>query len=327
MTVQITPDVDTVLEAVRDGLFVRFAQVAAGTLFAYDVLLNLNVEFKYVWAALNPRNRPVKISSVVFNLMYLVQRYLPLWDRIIMDTYYILGPSDTKSCEITYEMSAWSTIIGIHLSEFILAMRIWAVWVNKPSVMVMLVTLAASVSIPALLFFVRFVRGIQCRELHMLSMLKPQGCFCSSKNKDLYVSWSMLMVINTVGFILMAIPGLKAYRRGGRSNLMKVVYQDGVIYYASIFMASLINIVIILRLPSSFVIMVSPLEHVIHSILASHVVLHIRKVAYVQNGDMLNGITMIEELENTEVLFAPNVLRSDTEPENQRNCDAETGYR
>ncbi|KAG7091639.1 hypothetical protein E1B28_010660 [Marasmius oreades] len=241
-----------ILETIRDGLIVRFVQVAAGALFAHDVLLSLDVEFKYIWAALNPRKRPIKIAAVAFNLMYLVQRYLPLWDRIILDTYYILGPSDTKTCEITYKMSAWSTIMGILLSEFILVMRIWAVWLNKPSVRAMLVALKLACLIPALLFFLKFVGGIQCPQLPISGMVNLPGCFCSAKNKDLY-GMRRLKFFEAC-FVLMAIPGFKAYQRGGRSNLMKVVYQDGepkitmdstaalkitpcsgVIYYASIF--------------------------------------------------------------------------------------------
>ncbi|KAG7091669.1 hypothetical protein E1B28_010688 [Marasmius oreades] len=245
--VDIHPDVDA-FETIPDELFVRFIQVAAGAIFAYDVLLNLDVEIDYVWAALNPRKRPMKRATVL-NLIYLVQRYLPLWDRIILDTYYILGPSDTESCATIYKMSAWSTIIGIHLSEYILAMRIWAVWLNIPSVLVVLVALALPCSIPSLVFFVKFVGGIQCPEFHMPGTLQFRGCFCSTENKDLYKSWIMLMVFDTVGFILMAIPGFTAYRGGGRSNLVKVVYRDGVMYYAALFTASLINVVFILQLP------------------------------------------------------------------------------
>ncbi|KAG7093066.1 hypothetical protein E1B28_009358 [Marasmius oreades] len=309
---------DLVLETIRDGLFVRFAQVAAGAIFAYDILLNLDDELRYVWAALDPRKRPLK-RATVFNVIYLVQRYLPFWDRFILAAYDIQGPSDTESCVVTYKMSAWIMLIGITLSECILAMRIWAVWLNKPSVLVVVFLLALPCWAPAVLFYVRFVGGFQCLELHMPEVAQLRGCFCTMGNKDLYMSWVMLMAFNTAGFILMAIPGLKAYRRGGRFNLVKVIYQDGLMYYAAIFVLSLINVVIIFQLPSSFVIMFSPLERVLHSIITSHVVLHIRRVAsrnYIRNGDALNGATteeLITEDTMTEIRFASNALRS--------NCD------
>ncbi|KAG7091649.1 hypothetical protein E1B28_010670 [Marasmius oreades] len=161
-----------VLERIRDELFLRFARVVAGPLCTYDILLNLDVEIKYVWAALNPRNRSIKIGPVVFNLVYLAQRYLPLWDRFILATYDSLGPSDTKTCVVTYKMSAWNTVIGLVLSECILATRIWAIWADKPSVRVVLVGLALICSISAVLFFVRFVTGVQCQFLSSKHFLR-----------------------------------------------------------------------------------------------------------------------------------------------------------
>ncbi|KAG7086928.1 hypothetical protein E1B28_002844 [Marasmius oreades] len=70
---------------------------------------------------------------------------------------------------------------------------------------------------------------------------------------------------------------------------------------------------------STLAAMVSPLERVLHSIIASRVVLHLRQVAprgYVQNWDTINGITT-EELtrEYTEMSFVSNALRSDIEPQ------------
>ncbi|KAG7086929.1 hypothetical protein E1B28_002845 [Marasmius oreades] len=358
------PPVDA-LETIRDGLFIRFAEVAAGTLFVYDVLLNLDLELKYVWAALGlslRRQRPIKIAPTMFNILYLVQRYLPLWDRLILDMYYMLGPSEANSCETTYKMSAWIMIIGVDLSECILGLRIWAVWLNSPFVLVMLVALTLSCAIPAIFFFVRFVRGIHCQFLYEEYFLQSHTHVSGYvRSRILYARHGTTsrmflfggseqgplpdlerLKVVTAGFIMMAIPGIKAYRRGGRSNLVKVIYQDGAIYYTSMFLVSLINIVVILHLPvtrlltkdytvhlisllqahqSTLAVMVAPLERVLHSIIASHIVLHLRKVAprgYVQNWDAINGITTEEHTiqEHTEMSFVSNALRSDIELQN-----------
>ncbi|KAJ8091098.1 hypothetical protein PM082_024715 [Marasmius tenuissimus] len=60
-------------------------------------------------------------------------------------------------------------------------------------------------------------------------------CFFVLENKDIYICWIILMVYDSVSFVLMAIPALRAYRVGGSSNFVKVVYCDGVIYYTLIF--------------------------------------------------------------------------------------------
>ncbi|KAG7091656.1 hypothetical protein E1B28_010677 [Marasmius oreades] len=78
---------------------------------------------------------------------------------------------------------------------------------------------------------------------------------------------------------------------------------------------------------SSFVVMISLLERVLHSIIASHVVLRIRRMAprgYLQNGSALDGATTEAPTTDTgPVWFASYMLRSDNEPENQGNRELE----
>ncbi|KAG7091667.1 hypothetical protein E1B28_010687 [Marasmius oreades] len=324
--VEISPDVD-VLETLKHEMLVRNFNAAAGALFAYDVLINLDVELKYIWAAMNIRKRPINTATVIFNLMYLAQRYLPLLDRVILDQYFMLGASNTRACFITYTLSAWSSILGILLSELILAVRIWAVWARKPSIGIILIVLSLGCSVPATFFFARFVGGIQYPELNIQTgpgSAQLRRCFYSMKNKDIYVCWIVLMVYDCASFILMSIPGFRAYRTGGSSNLLKVVYRDGVIYYAFIFLVSLVNVIIILILTPDLVHIISPFERVLHSILASHAVLHIRKVAsrdYVQAGDVSSGITTTGELttEYSQMSFASNMFRTDADEDQDQN--------
>ncbi|KAF9258630.1 hypothetical protein L218DRAFT_1004777 [Marasmius fiardii PR-910] len=199
---------------------------AGGALFAYDVLINLGDELNYVWAALEPRRRPIKWATVLFNLIYLAQRYMPLLDRVILDQYFMLGAPNARACVITYTLSAWCSILGILLSELILALRIWAVWARKPSIGIILVVLSLGCSVPATVFFA--------------------------------------------------------------------------------FFPDLVHII-------------SPFERVLHSILASHAILHIRKVAarqYIQTGgDTTSGMMTTGEFstEYTEMSFALNDFQSRTD--------------
>ncbi|KAG7091625.1 hypothetical protein E1B28_010644 [Marasmius oreades] len=304
--VEIPPDVDLVA-ALQHEVVVRVSFLsdnadefpvdidfqylfAAGeALFIYDVLLNLDVEIEYIWAVLSPRKRPVKITAVLFSLMYLVQRYLPLFDQIILNQYFILGASTKRACMITYAMCGWVSLAGISLSEIILVIRIWAVWGWKPLIGVILVVISVAGGIPGIFFLSRFLNGIQYPELDIPGVSEQlQRCFYMTTNKEIVVTWILLMVYDMVGFILMAIPGISAYRSSGSSNLVKVVYRDGVIYYALIFMISLINVIVILILSPDLRLLLSGFERVLHSILASRVILHIRKMA---SQDNIHGQT------------------------------------
>ncbi|EEB95008.1 hypothetical protein MPER_06088 [Moniliophthora perniciosa FA553] len=52
--------------------------------------------------------------------------------------------------------------------------------------------------------------------------------------------------------ILMLIPGVSAYRAGGKSQILRTIYRDGVVYYVLIFLASLVNVCAVLMLPVEF---------------------------------------------------------------------------
>ncbi|KAF9258446.1 hypothetical protein L218DRAFT_731296 [Marasmius fiardii PR-910] len=77
---------------------------------------------------------------------------------------------------------------------------------------------------------------------------------------------------------MILIPGVAAFRRGGMSELMRTVYQDGVVYYALMCLCSVINVIVILRLSPDLVHLLSSFERTLHSILTSHAILHIRQV-------------------------------------------------
>ncbi|KAK1220772.1 hypothetical protein PQX77_016449 [Marasmius sp. AFHP31] len=167
-----------------------------------------------------------------------------------------------------------------------------------------------------MVFFAHFVEGIQ---YPLLDIPTPKNedlrrCFYVMQNKEIYICWILLMIYDSASFMLMGIPGFKAYRTGGTSNFVKVVYRDGVIYYALVFLVSLVNVIIILILPHDFVHIISPFERVLHSILTSHAILHIRKVAtqtVIQEDGWDTG-TGTGELNSTypSMSFVSNVLQT-----------------
>ncbi|KAG7091624.1 hypothetical protein E1B28_010643 [Marasmius oreades] len=227
----------------------------------------------------------------------------------------------------------------------VLAIRVWAVWAWKPLIGIMIVVLSAACGIPGMFFLSRFLNGIQYPELDIPGASEPlQRCFYRMTNKEVVVPWILLMVCDMAGFILMAIPGIGAYRDGGSSGLVKIVYRDGVIYYALTFsetyvslkeflqthgtptVVSLINVIVILLLSNDLVLLLSGLERVLHSILASHVILHIRKMASQDNGQMrdmstgmLATVEFSSEFTRTEDVFATSMYyRSGFELEGQQ---------
>ncbi|KAF9258629.1 hypothetical protein L218DRAFT_1004776 [Marasmius fiardii PR-910] len=302
--------------------------VGVGGLFTFDVLINLDVEMEYIWiplwtficAAVDPKKRPtLKLGSLLFDLMYLAQRYMPFIDRVILDSYRAISFGVLNRDYANLRMGVGGSILGIYLSELLLVLRIWAVWERTSNVGMILLVFALVCSVAAAIFFERFLEGIQCYELQIAPPAQNMGrCFCVIGNKDIYVCWVFLMVYN-----FMAIPAFRVFRRGGNSHLLKVVCRDGVLYYALIFIVSLINVIMILILPSDFILLLSPFERILHSILASHAILHIRKVAGVpiQTWNLSNVTMTNRGVDSTpsEIMFASSVIQSEDEGHERRS--------
>ncbi|KAF5346206.1 hypothetical protein D9756_011134 [Leucocoprinus leucothites] len=75
---------------------------------------------------------------------------------------------------------------------------------------------------------------------------------------------------------------------------MKVVYGEGIMYYVYLVSLSMINVVVILKLPPEYLALLSSPMRSIHAILACRVVLHTRQQAKIQTvvlGQGSNGET------------------------------------
>ncbi|KAJ4470730.1 hypothetical protein C8R41DRAFT_851626 [Lentinula lateritia] len=72
----------------------------------------------------------------------------------------------------------------------------------------------------------------------------------------------------------MLIPGFRDFRTG--RWLTRVVYRDGITYYIIIFIWSVVNVVAILLLPHVFENLFSSYQRVMHTVLTSRAVLHMR---------------------------------------------------
>ncbi|KAJ8074636.1 hypothetical protein PM082_022214 [Marasmius tenuissimus] len=87
--IPMPPEVD-VLATLQHEMWVRFSQrseAAAGALWTYDVLINIDLELAHIWVSLDSRKRPFKVTKAIFNVLYLAQRYMPLLDSVFLDQY------------------------------------------------------------------------------------------------------------------------------------------------------------------------------------------------------------------------------------------------
>ncbi|KAJ3565718.1 hypothetical protein NP233_g7454 [Leucocoprinus birnbaumii] len=103
------------------------------------------------------------------------------------------------------------------------------------------------------------------------------GCFVQALGPMPAAGYILLAVFDAGNLLLMIVRGVSIFRqRGSRSNLSKIVYGNGIIYYFYIFGLSLANALIVFISPDFYLLLIM-MEAVIHSVLACRVILNIRE--------------------------------------------------
>ncbi|PFH47304.1 hypothetical protein AMATHDRAFT_6910 [Amanita thiersii Skay4041] len=132
---------------------------------------------------------------------------------------------------------------SVILAEVILTIRTWALWGKDWRLSVILPIFFCGCFVPVFILLNVFLNSLTFTPLPIPGTV---GCFVTGANPILSVCYILLMVYETGILFLMVIRGLAAYKQGGDSKLARVVYRD---------------------------------ERVLHSVLTSRVILHIREQA------------------------------------------------
>ncbi|CAA7257467.1 unnamed protein product [Cyclocybe aegerita] len=210
----------------------RMVDVAASTIFVWDYLMTIGMEIEYIWPG----------KWTIMKVVYLLQQYLPFIDTVpkslIIEIFTTnLSPS---TCHLLTNTSRLLMYIGLALSEMILTFQAWAVWNRNWVLTILLPILFVGCWAPHLVFLIEILKSLE-----YTTPLIPQfiGCFAIRGSSNTVISWILLMVWDTVIFVLMVIPAIKTCM--GHSALYTTVYAEGIVYYFYLFAMSVINIILL----------------------------------------------------------------------------------
>ncbi|EEB92982.1 hypothetical protein MPER_08428, partial [Moniliophthora perniciosa FA553] len=211
------------LNALNHQRIVSYVDVLSTFLLVYDVILNFNLELRHIWHS----------KWSLLKVLYIIQRYLPFFDTAVMVLHHQFATGlSPRYCSINYHISGWCFVIGIVISEIVLTLRLWAVWRRSIPIAIGLAVFFLGCWVPCFVLLNQFLES-------MTFAIPPlphfRGCFISGGSHILYMCWVLMMIYDTGTLIMIIIPGIRAYRMGGSSELLNVVYRDGAIYYAFIF--------------------------------------------------------------------------------------------
>ncbi|TFK39628.1 hypothetical protein BDQ12DRAFT_722466 [Crucibulum laeve] len=179
-----------------------------------------------------------------------------------------------NACIAANETFGWMFMSGLAIAELLLIIRTWAVWGKDRRLTIFLPLFYLGLMIPAFINMGQFLESVTFEQ--PISMIS--GCVVTGASERLYINWVLLMILDIGVCVLMVLRGLRSYMSGGsNSELVNVVYRDGIIYYLYLVALSIMNVIVILRLPREYLALLSSPMRSLHSILACRVILHTRE--------------------------------------------------
>jgi len=170
---------------------VDYLFISAGATFFYDYVLTLHLEIKLIWLS---RWSYTKI-------LFLVVRYMT-FVSVSLSIFNLTFPNRSEeSCRVTTPVQTWFLMMGIFLSEAVLAVRTWALWQQNPIIGVVLTALTL-----AHLVVQCVVLNIYVSSLQYGSPLYPgfRGCFITTTSGILWINYTAVAIVEAIVLGLMA---------------------------------------------------------------------------------------------------------------------------
>ncbi|KAF9465496.1 hypothetical protein BDZ94DRAFT_1253950 [Collybia nuda] len=270
---------DAALRVAHARQSVDYLNVASLVIFIFDYFQTLDLEIDYVW----------KSKGFTGKALFFLNRYPPFVDVPLTVYYYLNGGVSSRTCSILDSVTIWMTSFGIAMSEVILLLRTYALWGRNRIILVILTTLLVGIYITVIVILTIFIRSVKYGNppLPIIS-----GCYDVEGSDILFVVFVLLLLNETIVFTLTMWVGVKRYRHA-HNPLVVVLYRDGILFFGLIFAISCSYILVLTVGPEEFYDILNTFQRVMHSILASHIILHVRETAATGTDDSVEMSTSL----------------------------------
>ncbi|KAK7687653.1 hypothetical protein QCA50_008868 [Cerrena zonata] len=231
---------------------VTYLDLVAAAVLAYDYCLTFPREVKYVW------NSHISLGKVLFFLT----RY-PVFEETALVLYHQFAVMSPEKCDVIFKT------IGYQLGT-------WYIYCREHPCHAHLVCFWIPV-----FFFLQ-------ESLNSLVFTTPPepdlaGCFLKTQKNILFIVFIIISSFETLILVLTLIR-FAPHARYQKTSLIKVIYRDGIMNYFYLCILSICNVVVLLTAPRGYTTLLSALQRVMHSILSTRVLLHMREAAANPNG-------------------------------------------
>ncbi|KLO16818.1 hypothetical protein SCHPADRAFT_193377 [Schizopora paradoxa] len=283
-----------ILERAKESVNVNYVNVAAVTFLAYDALLSLDDEIKYVWRS----------KWTFVKIVYIASKYLAFVDGTMILLVFLNPSLGLSACSTIYTASTYIILVGIALAELILLIRTCALWGLSRYVLWYLIAFDVGSAVLAVVKlsssfqddnFICEYDLISYTELtsNCLFTVVPspipniRNCFpiFGDKADGAYVDFLCVMAAELNVLVLTLWRGVMHWRRHS-SRLVHIFYRDGIVYLVSLVVISATNVVFFVIDDSNYYynVMLEP-QRIAHAVLSAHLILNVREIG-AQNGRM-----------------------------------------
>ncbi|KAH7927033.1 hypothetical protein BV22DRAFT_1032258, partial [Leucogyrophana mollusca] len=164
--------------------------------------------------------------------------------------------------------------IAITISECIFALRCYAMW-NGSRVIFAISCFTLTASITSLVVILGpFLPSVTFGEPPLPII---HGCYKTGANSTLFVCFVVIMISEAIIISLTLYRAHKHFHYAPNALIQRLT-RDGVFYCLSVFAMSVTNVLVIFLLPIQYSELLNTYQAVMHTILASRMQLHLRKV-------------------------------------------------
>lgn len=236
----------------------KYTNLGSLAILVLDYCITFSEEVQWTWS------KPWDVIRIIF----VISRYLP-FAGVGMTAYDALRVSD--QCASTLEGNIIH-IIGIVAAEALLVIRTWAFWKKSKRLLIGLLIYSMATVIGAAAMNILPNHQLISTDVSMI----PGSCgFESSRNAALV--YAILALFECVILVLTAYKWFYDYRDSEiQTSIVTTVYGGSMLYMMCIIAITVTNVIIDAALPVGFTNIFDTLQLVIHSVLASRILFHLR---------------------------------------------------
>ncbi|TFK24344.1 hypothetical protein FA15DRAFT_704673 [Coprinopsis marcescibilis] len=227
--------------------------------------------------------------------MFFLNRY---WLLDAVFRYFVDNGRSPMMCRTAFISSTIFTFIGFMFSELIMFYRVYAISGRVRALGIWLIIQFGVFHVGSFIAVVAFIKSAEY-QISPLPSIMP--CMpveqLSARGKEIAL-YALLLLSHTLILLLTLLVMIKKHRKT-KSTLASVFYRDGFVYFLGLAVTSAVNIVISGTAPYNCDAMFLVPQRIIHGILASRAILHLREQSQkelpIERGRELTEIYFADE--------------------------------